>query len=117
MPSWQGGGGLEIFFATAVSLVRCHIFNNSVASGYGGGIFNWASMLEMTDCVVSANRVYGHSGINGLGGGIFNLGGTLRAWACTLVGNFAGQAGGRSTTESEWEQTVTSPGYTRPMRS
>jgi hypothetical protein len=66
-------------------------------SSRGGGVYNDAGDVTISNSVLSGNMVSG--GTFGTGGGIFNFTGVLRIYNCTLTGNTASNNGGGLTNE------------------
>ena len=88
----SAGGG--ILNKGTLTINRCTIAGNSVASGGGGGgIYNNLGVLTLNECTVAGNSA---AVGGGAGGGIFNLSGgapvTLNH--CTVAGNSANTGGG-----------------------
>jgi hypothetical protein len=64
----SSGGGIYADYNSTLTLNFCTLSNNSVFSGFGGGICNDGSSTTLNRCTLSANSAnYGN------GGGIFNF--------------------------------------------
>ncbi len=80
------GGGIYSKY-TEGDIIGCIIANNDAWGDlhtYGGGIFDFSMLINVTDCTILKNSAYG-------GGGLFLC---LAASGCTVVGNFGVQGAG-----------------------
>lgn len=91
------GGAIEVRPGGNLSLIRSAVSGNR-ATNEGGGIFNDAGTVSLTQVTISANVVSdgpSQTTIRSNGGGIYNAtGGTLTVTNSTISGNSADEDGG-----------------------
>src|SRR5262249_49735016 len=79
----DGNAQIRVFYVNlgnAVAINGLTVRNG--ASDSGGGIYNYAAALTVSNCTISGNY----------GGGIYNSGATLTVSNCTISGNSGGGA-------------------------
>jgi CSLREA domain-containing protein len=89
------GGGIHNFSSGEVNVVNSTIHNNlAERGGGGGGIFNQAGIITITNSTISSNRAVSGTSGAGEGGGIFNAAGTVSVTNSTISGSEADAGGG-----------------------
>jgi hypothetical protein len=90
-PSAGGAVYVNIGSATIDHSLLAHnaagITKGSGSAGLGGGIYNVAAQLSVSDTTIAYNRAYGKPSSPGLGGGIYTAGGSVQLSFDTLAGN------------------------------
>jgi uncharacterized repeat protein (TIGR01451 family) len=77
-----------------VAIYGLTVTHGSVIDDFGGGIFNYASTLTVSNCTITGNSAINNGGGAGIGGGIENFDGDLTVIASTISGNSAYLGGG-----------------------
>jgi hypothetical protein len=86
------GGGIHVS-GTGTTDVMHSRFRNNIAQREGGGLWNNAGTMTITNCLVADNSANGAASDDG-GGGIFNNGGTLVVMTTDILTNKATGAAG-----------------------
>jgi hypothetical protein len=95
--AYYGSGGAIANDGASASVNTSALFGNyqSSIAGGGGGIFNYAGALTVTNCTITGNSTFDLDG--SVGGGIEVYGGTLSVSNSTIAGNNADAGGGIGT--------------------
>ncbi|HEX7395644.1 MAG TPA: CSLREA domain-containing protein, partial [Anaerolineaceae bacterium] len=93
------GGALdrvfEVFRAFTVNISGVTVRNGNLTGDDGGGIFNNAGTLTITNSTFSGNStIYEGGGFGGAGGGVYTYGGPVTITNSTFSGNSASSQGG-----------------------
>jgi len=86
----RAASGAGIYNSGALNLSDCEVSGNATNSpteGWGGGVFNYGGVMNVTACTIADNR-------GRLGGAIINAFGTLVLTNSRLTGNTAAKSGG-----------------------
>lgn len=86
----RAASGAGIYNGGALNLSDCVVSGNatnSATEGWGGGVFNYGGVMNVTECTIADNR-------GRLGGAIINAFGTLVLSNSRLTGNTAAKYGG-----------------------
>ena len=92
-PKGRGGGMLN--YSSSPDVTNCTFSGNSAngSSGDGGGMYNYSSSPTVTNCTFSGNSAYG-------GSGMYNYSSSPTVTNCTFSGNSADVGGGILNSEN-----------------